>query len=71
MSTNYFLYDPVDKSVSPLLHAQQAWGSWTSDREDITDWLSKHRRNKPYVIDEHSAEKEEDNDKNITNSGGV
>ena len=60
MSTDYYLYDAVEKSVSPLLHSQQAWGSWTSDKDDITDWLSKHRINKPYVVDEHSAEVEED-----------
>lgn len=54
MSTYYYLYDPKEKSLSPVFHAQQTWGSWTSESADVTLWLEEHRHNSPYVVDEHS-----------------
>ncbi|MBR1146655.1 hypothetical protein [Bradyrhizobium sp. AUGA SZCCT0431] len=60
MSTDYYLWCPKCEKISGILHAQQAWGSWTV-REDprhqeVHNWIKDHRDHKPYLVDEHSAE---------------
>ena len=64
MSTYYYLYDPKEESVSPILHARQAWGSWTSeDDEELHKWIVKHRDNKPFIVDENFCYDKFDDDK--------
>lgn len=52
MSTYYYVACPKCK-VKSIIHAQQAWGTWTKFEDN--DFMEEHRDHELVVVDEHSA----------------